>query len=173
MITPLGIQSLGIKSIVSISIGLPSELKAKFLFLWTGKYDGDDLQNDLDDDVITVTDKDWETKYIPETSESTFAVLDTAGYIAADTDNFWFDAEETQLQKTFTNLIESTTARTFVKYSDFEPYQIFAIGIMKAGETLTENDEYILTRYFKLWTLYFGGEMREYGYMKDNRVMSE
>lgn len=27
--------------------GLPSSLKAKFLFIWTGKYDGDNLQSDL------------------------------------------------------------------------------------------------------------------------------
>ena len=154
--------------------GLSAELLAKFLFLWTGKYDGDDLLSDLSTDVITVTDKDWITKVIPETSAATFAVPENATYIAADgTDNFWFSALDALLEKTFTNLIESTSLRTFVKYTDFEPYEVSAIGILKEGETLTDADKIELNTYFKLWVQYWSDIMAETGYMKDNRVLTE
>jgi hypothetical protein len=148
--------------------GMTEALKEKFLYLWSGKYDGDNLLSDLNDDVITVVNKDWETKYIPETTTGTFSTPDTAEYQNADTDNFWFALGV--LQKTHTHLIESETERTFIKYSDFEPYNIYAIGILKAGEVLTESDKKALDRYFKLW-LFYWGTFSDSGYLKDNRVI--
>lgn len=149
---------------------LLADLKAKFLLLWTGKFDGDNLLSDLDDSVITVTGKDFTTKYIPQDSEATFAVTDNASYLAADgTDDFWFDGANALLQKTFAELIASTTQRTFVKYTDFEPYNVSAIGILKEGEELTEDDKNRLSSYFKLSVQYWGIEFSEYGYFKDNR----
>jgi len=101
-----------------------------------------------------------------------FNVTDNATYLNADgTDDFWFTAGNVLDQKTFTELIESTTLRTFVKYTDFEPYEISAIGILKAGEVLTEAEQTELDTFFKLWVQYWGTTMSETGYMKDNRIL--
>jgi len=154
--------------------GLPRTLLDKFLFLWTGKYDGDDLLSDLDASVITVTGKNWITKTIPQDTEATFAVPDNATYLAADgTDDWWFNGAGVLQQKTHADLIISTTMRTFIKYNDFDPYYVSAIGILKDGEVITEADEIVLNRFFKLWVQYWGLEMMLSGYMKDNRTFIE
>lgn len=151
-------------------LGLPPSLRNKFLFLWTGRYNGDNLLDDLSSAVITVTGRDWATSAIPDTT-ATFAVPDNATFLAADgTDDFWFNGSNVLQQKTFTELIESTTLRTFVKYTDFEPYYVSAIGILKNGEVITEGEKIVLNRYFKLWFLYWGDAM-DSGYMKDNRSL--
>lgn len=148
---------------------LPDSLLAKFLFLWTGKFNGDNLLSDLDTDVITVTNKDFTSTYIPEASAATFAVPNNATYIAADgTDDFWFNVADVLQHKTFAELIASTTLRTFVKYTDFAPYNVSAIGILKDGEVITGAEEITLNTYFKLWAEYWG-VMMDSGYMKDNR----
>lgn len=152
------------------SIGLPSELLDKFLFLWTGKYSGDDLQSILDDSVITVTNKDWTGRFIPDGSSATFAVPDNATYLVADgTDDFWFDGADSPQEITHAELIVSTTMRTFVKYNDVSPFDVSAIGILKAGEVITESDEDILSKYFRLSAQYFGIDFNFNGYFKDNR----
>jgi len=157
----------------SIRKGLPIALKNKFLFLWTGNYSNGNLKNSLGSDVITITDKDFTTSIIPSTTEATFAVPDNATYLGADgTDDFWYDGSDVLQQKTFADLIASTTLRSFIKYSDSEPYYVYAIGILKAGEVLTEADKIALNKYFKLWAEYWGVLM-DSGYMKDNRVGSE
>ena len=149
--------------------GLPAALKAKFLFLWTGKYDGDNLLSDLDSTVITVTDRDWITIQIPDTI-ATFNVPANATYLAADgTDDVWFDSSDNLNLLNFLQLIAGNPQRTFVKCTDFEPYLVSVIGILKTGETISEAEEILLTRYFKLWFLYWG-EPSEYGYMKDNKL---
>lgn len=155
-------------SLFSRKFGLSPALLAKFILLFDGKYDGDNLANDLGDGIIEVTGKDWSTKYIPETS-ATFKVSESIATLLGN-DGFWV-VDGVRQDKTFTQLIESTTLTTFVKYSDFEPYMIQAIGILKAGESITESDEKELTRFFKLWFLYFGDPPRDYGYMKDNRYL--
>ena len=172
------LKSFGINSVQAnrlgvlrsaISEAMPAALLAKFLYLWSGKYDGDDLLSNIDATVITVTDKDWSTTFIPATSSSTFSVPDNATFIAADgDDNFWFDIADTLLQKTLTNLIESTTLRTFVKYADIVPHNVFGIGILKEGEILTDEEKIKLNHYFRLWAEYWGVLM-DSGYMKDNR----
>lgn len=145
-------------------------LLAKFLYLWTGRYSGDNLLSDLSSDVITVTGKDWAGLIIPPTT-ATFAVPDNATYLAADgTDDFWFDAADAPQAITHAELIASETMQTFIKYTDFEPYNISAIGILNDGESLTDGDKIELNIYFKLWVQYWGETMMDSGYMKDNRT---
>lgn len=154
--------------------GLPASVRSKFLFLWTGRYVADDLANDLDEDVITVTGKDWTSKFISPDTEAIFSVPDNATYLGADgADNFWFDGSDILQTKTHADLIASTTERTFVKYADFEPYNVYAIGILKEGEILSDSDKNTLTRFFKLWVQYWGTVLSEGGYMKDNRELIE
>lgn len=157
-----------------IKSGLPAYLKAKFLYLWTGRYSGDNLLNNLGAEVITVTGKDWSTVYISPDTTATFAVPDNATFLAADgTDDFWFNGSDVLQQKTHAELIESTTTRTFVHYSDEEPYNISGIGILKDGETISESERIILTKYFKLWVQYWSTTMMEVGHLKTNRTLIE
>ena len=145
-----------------------------FQYLWIGDYTGDNLKSEVGSDVITVTNKDWTTKFIPATTSATFAVPNNATYLANDgTDDFWFDAANTLLQKTGSNLIERTTARTFILYSNTAPYFVSLIGILKSDVVLTDADTVLLTKFFKLWVQYWGEEMMEQGYMKDNRDFIE
>ena len=76
----MSLVSLGIKTAFSRWRGLrlSEELLDKFLFLWTGDFEGDNLANDLGDDVITVTGKDFDTNYIPATSSATFSFAEEA-----------------------------------------------------------------------------------------------
>jgi hypothetical protein len=150
--------------------GIPKYLAEKLLFLWTGKYDGDNLLNALGDDYITVTDRDWTSRWVPEDTEATFSVPDEADYLSADTDGFWFDGSDDIVQKTITDLLFSKTQRTFIKYRDVEPYDIIGIGILKDDVVLTLADKIRLNRYFRLWVEYWG-EMMDSGYMKGNRML--
>jgi hypothetical protein len=155
------------------ALGLSPSLRAKFLYLWTGSYEGDDLLSDLGNEVIAVTGKDWGTSYITPDTSATFAVPDNATFLAADgSDDFWFDDSDVLQQKDHADLIASATLRTFIKYADFEPYNVYAIGILKAGEVLTDSDKIELNRFFKLWAEYWGVLM-DSGYVKDNRIGNE
>lgn len=117
--------------------------------------------------ALCAYNNDWNNV---EHIDATFSVPNNATFLAADgTDDFWFDGSNVLQQKIRADLIASTTLRTFIKYSDFEPYNIYGIGILKTGETLTEADKIKLNRYFKLWAEYWG-ELMDSGYMKDNRV---
>ena len=147
---------------------LSDDLYDKFLFLWTGNYKDGNLHSIISDEYITVSAKDWPTAYIPPTTAATFSVPNNSTYETADTDNFWFSTG--LLQKTHGDLIASETMRTFVKYTDSAPYRISAIGILKAGEVLTDADKEELNSYFQLWVQYWGETMAETGYMKDNRI---
>jgi hypothetical protein len=148
--------------------GLSPDLLAKFELLWEAGYNGDNLQSIINSDVITVTGKDWTGKFIPETTSATFAVPNNATYLACDgTDDFLFDDEDTLIQNTFADLIGYDPQRTFIKYSDFEPYEVSKWGILKADAVLTDGDKNELSRYFKLHIMYFD-EWNDYGYNKDN-----
>jgi uncharacterized protein (TIGR02145 family) len=92
--------------------------------------------------------------------------------LAPGDESFWF-SNGTLTPMDFEDLISSNTSRTFIKYTDFAPYEISAIGILKADAVLTEADKIELTRYFKLWTQYWGYTMMDSGYMKDNRILLE
>lgn len=148
--------------------GLPDTLLAKMLYFWTGKYDGDDLLSNLDTSVITVTSKDWSSKYINSASTATFAVPNNPTYLNADgADDFWFDAGNTLIQVDLAQLIGYDPQRTFIKYADFDPYHVYAICILKTGEVLTDDEKNILSHYFKLHLFYFG-VLNNFGYLKDN-----
>lgn len=141
--------------------------KAKFLFLWTGKFSDNNLLSDLDDIVINVTGSDFPTTYIPATSAATFSIPNNSTFKSADTDNFWHTGS-TILQKTTAELVASDLNRTIVKYSDIEPYHIWGIAILKAGETLESSEYDALSYFFWLHWLYFG-TTNNYGHLKDNR----
>jgi len=155
-------------------ISMPKALCDKFLFLWTGDYSGNDLKDSLGSSaVVSVLNKDWTTRHIPQTTSATFSVPDNATFLNADgVDDFWFNSSDALQQKTHADLIASTTMRTFVKYADFEPYHVYAIGILKAGEIITDAEKITLNRFFKLWAEYWGVFM-DSGYMKDNRIGNE
>lgn len=167
-------HGIGIPFAAGRPAGLPAALRAKFLFLWTGKYDGDNLKDDLGGAaVITVTGKDFITRHIPPDTAATFAVPDNATFLAADgADDFWFNASDVLQHKTHGNLIASTTLRTLIKYADTEPYYVYGIGILKEGEILTDGEKIMLNTYFRLWAEYWG-ELMDSGYMKDNRIGTE
>lgn len=146
---------------------LSQATKNKFLVLWLGDFQGDNLLSNTNSNIIQVTNRDFVTTYIPATSESTFSLPDTEEYRSADSDNFWFSGENV-LEKTTAQLVASDLNNTIVKYSDIEPYHIWGIAILKSGETLT-SDEYNALSY-TLWLhwLYFG-TTNDYGHLKDNR----
>jgi hypothetical protein len=149
--------------------GLPKELLDKLLYIWSSKYDMDDLASDIDDAVITVSSRDWVTNYIPETTEATFSIPDDEDFIAADGDDeFWVEDGVIQ-EKTFDDLIDLESENTIVKYTGYAPYRIDGLAIKHPDAVWTEKDKDILTRYFKLWPSHFG-TMRDFGYMKDNRI---
>jgi hypothetical protein len=149
-------------------LGLSADLLAKFLYLWTGKYNGDNLLSDLSSDEITVTSKDWTSRYIDSSSSSTFAVPIGTTYLNADgSDDFWYNISDVRQQRTLADLIGYDPQRTFIKYADFDPFHVYAIGILKTGETLTDDDKNKLSHFFKLHMFYFG-VLNDHGYMKDN-----
>ena len=146
---------------------LSDDLAAKFLFLWTGKYDEGGIANDLGTDIITVVDKDWTTKHIPADSTAKFTLPATQAYTDADTDGFWTDGE-----CDVTRLVSYDPERTFVQYSDHPPHDIQKIGVLKADAVLTEADENELSRYFRLpWWRF--GYFNYYGWWKANMLADE
>ena len=131
-----------------------------------------------DPDTLIVTGKDWTTPYIPPETTATISIPNDSKYIQADNgyDNFWLDPyfEIPVLnQITHAELIVSETERTFVKYSDQEPYNIYAIGILKAGVTLTEAEKTLLSKYFWLWVQYWSTTLLGAGHLKTNRTLIE
>jgi hypothetical protein len=154
-------------------IGLSESLQAKFEFIWNGLIVDNTLISLFNGGMINITNKDFSTSYIPPTTVATFSILDNDTFIAADAiDDFWYNSSGVLQQKTHSDLINSTTSRTFVNYSNTEPYNIIGIGILKADAILTDDDKVELNEYFKLWAEYWG-VMMDSGYMKDNRIGNE
>lgn len=148
------------------------EQSDKVLYLWTGKFDGDNLLSDIDDTVITVKDKDFSTSYIPYTSAATFAVPNNATFKAADDDLMWFNSSGTPKTIAVKQLVNFDYTRTIIKYDDESPYHIRAIMILKDGETLTDDEIDDLHKDFALW-IYWAGTENELGHQKDNRVIDD
>jgi len=140
------------------------------LFFWGGALVGDNLKNKFDNNIITVTNKDFASKYISSDSSATFAAPDIAEYKTADEDNFWYDVGGNVLNKTVTDLYGAVTERTIIKYSATEPYNVYWICILKSGVVLTDNQKDDFSKQFTLWLYYFG-ELNDYGYYKDNGVL--
>lgn len=147
-----------------------TDILEKMLFFWDGFFIGDDLKNELGTDVMTVVNKDFLTNYIPPTSTATFNAPNTEIYKTADEDNFWFTAGGDLIDITISDLYGCTAERTFVKYSNAEPYNVYWIGILKTGEILTDSDKDRLSKQFELWIYYFG-ELNDYGVLKDNGIL--
>jgi hypothetical protein len=144
-------------------VGLPESLDGKFLFL--GHYSnisGGEMPNILGADSLTVSgDVGSETYQCPNTQE----------YINADTDGIWFIYEEPQ-NTTTANLIGYDFGRTIVKYNNDSPSSIETIGILKADETLTSDEENELHSFFNL-PVYWSGAFNEYGRIKSNRGLEK
>lgn len=150
----------------SLGIILSASLKAKFLDLWGVSSDGS-LYNIIGSDSLTINNKDWSGNYIPYDSSATFNIPNEAAFINADADdNLWYNGSIQDV--TVSNLIGVDWTRTFVKYANNSPYNITLIGILKAGETLTDADKNQLSSYFSLYFLYFG-IWNDNGYAKQNR----
>jgi len=141
----------------------------KFLFLWIGDFSGDDLLNTISDDVITVIDNDFSTEYIPSISNSTFKVPNNNFYIDADIDCLWFEEDGTPRGVTVDELIGYDFSHTFVEYNNSSPYNINAIGILKAGEILTADEIDAVHDYFSL-SIWWNDVLNLYGYLKGNRA---
>lgn len=159
------------RQIAILASGLPARTRDKLLFLWTGKFSGNNLLSDLDASVITVTSKDFSTDYIPATSAATFAIPDNATYKGADTDNFWHSGS-TILQKTVAQMVATDNDRTFFRYADEAPYHLDAMAIAKADATFDSIDQDNLSKFFWLWLYYFG-TLNDYGHLKENRPAEE
>lgn len=102
-------------------------------------------------------------------NDDTYAIIGS-NWIAADaSDEFWFDSDGVQQQKTFDQLIGTSTTRTFVKYTNKPPYRASIIGILKPDAVLTDDDKEELTKYFKLWVYYWEDLWDDKGQWKDNR----
>jgi hypothetical protein len=160
----------GLTQIFAQLNSLKSTTKAKFLFLWTGKFDGNNLLSDLDSSVITVTGKDFATKYIPASSAATFSIPDSATYKTADEDLFWSNGTNV-LEKTTAQLVAYDYTRTVIKYNDSAPYDIEAIGLLKTEEVLTSDEIDEIHRYFRLW-IYWSNILNAFGVIKTNRVIT-
>ena len=143
------------------------KLQEKFVFLWSGKFDGDNLKNDFGTDSIVVADKDFATTYIPGTSSATFKLPSEGKYYAADSDGFWF-TDEVQRSLTVTDLNGYDLSRTFIKYSDSYPYNIQLIGILKWDVVLTTSEINSLYGYFRL-PVFWSGLFNQNGFIKGNR----
>ena len=158
---------LGIPFLSNWSRHLPKTVKDKFLYLWTGKFSGDDLLSDLDSNILTTTGKDFSTTYIPETSTATFKIPNTSDFITADEDYIWY-LSGTRRDVTITDLITYDFERTLVYYDNNSPYNIRAIGILKSGEVLSSTEIDIVHSYFRL-SIFWDDIFNLYGYLKGNR----
>lgn len=150
--------------------GLPPDLAELFSILWTTTVEGDELPSQ-DGNNIVITDKDFTvTSHVPAGSEATFSLPDVAGLKVDDEDNLWFDESGNVLQLTVTDLVGQDYTRTLVKYSNFEPYNIDWIGVLKSTANPTTDQWNQLYRYFQLWFLR-EGTIHDYGVLKENRTL--
>jgi len=148
------------------------EASPYFDFLWTGEIDGNYLVSDTDGRRIEIIGKDFTGSFIPEASTATFKLVNDADFIIDDcTDYLWFEYSSViQRNVTVTELI-SNNYRTVVKYNNIAPFDITAIGILKSSVILYDNLINYLSSNFELW-LFWSGYWNDYGYFKDNRIMT-
>lgn len=123
-----------------------------FDFLWIGNYDGDNLVNEVGDNV-SITNNDIVTAYIPDTSTATFGL--PAPYADFNT----------------ANLVELDYDSLVVKYDNTEPHHVRMIGILKDSFTPTTDQLNQLHQLFELY-VYWSGVYNDYGVLKSNRVIT-
>lgn len=150
---------------------ISSLIAGKMSVLWLGEVDGNYLINSEGDNDILITGKDFTESYIPATSSATFSLPDVASLKSDDEDNLWYSAGGDIQQLTVNDLISEDYERTVVKYSNFSPYNIYWIGLIKSGETFTNAELNLLHYYFELWILWSGFLVSK-GKLKGNRLLS-
>ena len=108
--------------------------------------------------------------YIPADYTGTITAPDSQAFKNADAevDNLWFTDDEAN-HLTVANLISQEYNNTLVKYSDQAPYNVYVIGVIKAGVTLTEAQMDEISDSFDLWVFHFG-TWRDAGSIKENRT---
>lgn len=158
------------RRIIHSNKSLKSGFKQLFLFLWEGNFVGDDLKNEVGDDAITVTGKDFATSYIPATSVATLSVPFDGLYWMADEDSLWHTALSKK-EVTVSDLLRIDPARTFVKYADNSPHHIEKIGIIHPFMSLSPRDKSVLMAEFGLHK-YYWGYLDANGTVKQNRNAS-
>lgn len=147
---------------------IPSDLAALFSVLWIGNISGNYLVDTISGNNILVTNKDFSTTTIPESSTATFSLPNTSSLKTDDDfDNAWYDSSGTIKQQTVTNLLGRDYSRTLVKYANSSPYDIEWIGVLKSSATPTSDQWNRLHTYFRLH-VYWSGMFNDYGYLKDN-----
>jgi hypothetical protein len=100
---------------------------------------------------ITITGKDFVTSYIPPTSAATLKLQADPDFILDDEDNLWFTGG-VQNNVAITNLIGGNEyTRTLIKYANDTPENIYMIGLIRSGITLTSAQIEDLARDFWLW----------------------
>jgi len=162
--------------IYDVSAATPSEMPQslidKFTFLWRGPFDASgNLQNELNSNVITVTNKDFTTT-IPYDSSATFSMPNVSTYKTADAfDEYWYDASSASRSITVTNLIEVDPTKTLVKYARTSPYAVEWIGLLDVSASISESEWNSLFTYFDLHVFWNGG-FNSYGSLKDNRPLN-
>lgn len=138
---------------------LPTWLSEKLLFLgYTSKLSAGEIPNELGTDTIQVSG----------TTELFYLVPNTQPYIDADTDKIWFDVTDGQRNASENELVGYDFSRTFIWYNSITPYQIYAIAILKAGETLTTSQMNYVRTFFDL-SNWWDNTLSIYGSLKQNR----
>lgn len=143
-----------------------------FSFLWAGLVWGDYLISEFPDRrKITITAKDFGTNYIPEGTASTFVLQNDLDFINDDSpDHLWFNILGNQNSLHASNLFDFDYTRTVVKNGHTNPYDIYAIGLLRSGVVLTPAQIDKLHADFELW-IFWSGVLNDYGYFKDNRFI--
>jgi hypothetical protein len=137
--------------------------------LWLGKVIGNQLIDiSGNDNHIAITNKDFTGNSIPGSSSSTFQIPNSAGLIANDTDNIWFDLAEANRDVTVSEMNGYDFSRTIVIYSNVAPFNVKGIGLLKSTVALTQTQINLLHRNFKL-SIFWSGVLNDFGYVKDNR----
>lgn len=148
---------------------ISSLIAGKMSVLWLGDVEGNYLINTEGEDDILITSKDFTETYIPFTSAATFSLPDVASLKLDDSDNLWFDGSGVIQQLSVSDLIDNDYNSTVVKYADNTPYHIYWIGLIKNGESFTEDELNLLHHYFKLW-VFWSGYWNDNGAIKENRT---
>lgn len=140
-------------------------------FIWTGlNYQQYLISSFLDRRKITITNRDFITNYIPESSTAIFKLQADTDFIADDTDNLWFDGAGNQKSVTNADLYDNDYGRTAIKCSHTAPYDVTAVGLIKNTVILTADQNNKLHEDFELW-IFWSGVWSDYGHFKDNRLM--
>ena len=128
-------------------------------YVWVGNMLADNLKNQNDNRVITITGKDFTGQIIPSTSTATFALPADADFVADDMDEVWFTGGVPN-KLTVADLIGTDWARTLVLYPNVSPANISAIALLKSGVVLTQTERDQFVANFLLWLFWDEKEIK-------------